>query len=48
MIFGMQGTYEFLKGLEFGIHWYYIRDDSNIALYDYSRYIVGCQFAYRY
>jgi len=48
LIFGMQGTYEFLKGLEFGVHWYYIRDNSNIALYDYNRYIVGCQFAYRY
>jgi tetratricopeptide (TPR) repeat protein len=48
LIFGMQTTYEFLKGLEFGVHWYYIRDNSNIALYNYSRHIVGCQFAYRY
>jgi tetratricopeptide (TPR) repeat protein len=48
MIFGMQSTYEFLKGLEFGIHWYYIRDNCNIAIYNYSRHIVGCQFAYRY
>jgi tetratricopeptide (TPR) repeat protein len=48
MIFGMQTTYEFIKGLEFGVHWYYIRDDSNIALYDYTRHIVGCQFSYRY
>ena len=48
MILGMQTTYEFLKGLEFGVHWYYIRDDSNISLYNYSRHIVGCQFNYRY
>jgi hypothetical protein len=48
MILGLQTTYEILKGLEFGIHWYYIRDNSNISLYNYKRYIVGCQFNYRY
>ncbi|MFZ5449669.1 MAG: tetratricopeptide repeat protein [Thermodesulfobacteriota bacterium] len=48
LILGMNSSYEFLKGLEFGIHWYYIRDNSNINLYNYSRHIVGCQFAYRY
>lgn len=48
LILGMMSSYEFLKGLEFGIHWYYIRDNSNISLYNYSRHIVGCQFAYRY
>jgi hypothetical protein len=48
LILGMQTTYEFLKGLEFGVHWYYIRDNSNIPLYNYSRHIVGCQFNYRY
>jgi tetratricopeptide (TPR) repeat protein len=48
MILGTQVTYELLKGLDFGVHWYYIRDNSNIALYDYNRHIVGCQFAYRY
>lgn len=48
LILGMQGTYEFLKGLEFGVHWYFIRDNSNVALYDYNRHIVGCQIGYRY
>jgi tetratricopeptide (TPR) repeat protein len=48
MILGLQTSYEFLKGLDFGVHCYYIRDDSNINLYDYTRYIVGCQFKYRY
>jgi tetratricopeptide (TPR) repeat protein len=48
LILGMQTTYELLKGLDFGVHWYYIRDNSNINLYNYSRHIVGCQFAYRY
>jgi tetratricopeptide (TPR) repeat protein len=48
LILGMQTSYEFLKGLEFGVHWYYIRDNSNISLYNYNRHIVGCQFAYRY
>jgi tetratricopeptide (TPR) repeat protein len=48
LIFGMANSYEFIKGWEFGVHWYYIRDNSNINLYNYSRHIVGCQFAYRY
>ena len=47
-ILGMVSTYELLKGLDFGVHWYYIRDNSNITLYNYSRHIIGCQFAYRY
>ncbi len=48
LILGMQSTYELIPKLEFGVHWYYIRDNSNITLYNYSRHIVGCQFAYRY
>jgi tetratricopeptide (TPR) repeat protein len=48
LILGMQSTYEVIKGLEFGVHWYYIRDNSNIALYNYSRHIIGCQFNYYY
>lgn len=48
MILGLQTSYEFLKGLEFGVHCYYIRDDSNIGLYDYNRYIFGCNLKYRY
>ncbi len=48
VILGMQTSYELLKDLEFGIHWYYIRDNSNVNLYNYKRQIVGCQFAYRY
>jgi hypothetical protein len=45
---GMQTSYEFIKGLEVSIHWYYIRDKSNIYLYNYSRHIAGGQIAYRY
>ena len=48
LMFGVQATYEFVKGLEAGIHWYFIRDNSNINLYTYSRHIVGGQIAYRY
>ena len=48
LIFGLQTSYELIKGLDFNIHWYYIRDNSNITLYNYSRQIVGCQFTYRY
>ncbi len=47
-IYGVNLTYEFYKGLEFNVHYYYVRDDSNIALYDYVRHIVGCQLGYRY
>jgi tetratricopeptide (TPR) repeat protein len=48
LMFGMQATYELCKGLEAGIHWYFIRDNSNIDLYNYSRHIAGGQLAYRY
>jgi tetratricopeptide (TPR) repeat protein len=48
LMFGMQATYEFVKGLEGGIHWYFIRDNSNVNLYNYSRHIAGGQLAYRY
>jgi tetratricopeptide (TPR) repeat protein len=48
LTFGMQFTYELFKGLEAGVHWYYIRDKSNIYLYNYSRHIAGGQLAYRY
>jgi len=45
---GMQASYELFKGLEASIHWYFIRDNSNINLYNYSRHIAGGQLAYRY
>jgi tetratricopeptide (TPR) repeat protein len=48
LMFGMQVSYEFAKGLEGGLHWYFIRDNSNINLYNYSRHIAGGQLAYRY
>jgi tetratricopeptide (TPR) repeat protein len=48
LMFGVQATYELFKGLEAGIHWYFIRDNSNIDLYNYSRHIAGGQLAYRY
>lgn len=48
LMFGVQATYEFFKGMEGGIHWYFIRDNSNINLYNYSRHITGGQLAYRY
>jgi len=48
LMLGLQTSYELLKGLEVGIHWYYIRDKSNIYLYNYSRHIAGGQLAYRY
>ena len=48
LMFGVQATYEFFKGFEGGIHWYFIRDNSNINLYNYSRHIAGGQLAYRY
>lgn len=48
MVTGLQLTYEFLKGLEFNVHYFYTRDKSNVSLYNYSRQIVGCQLGYRY
>jgi Tfp pilus assembly protein PilF len=48
LMFGMQASYELVKGLEAGVHWYFIRDNSNITLYNYSRHIAGGQIAYRY
>jgi hypothetical protein len=45
---GMQATYELFKGMEASIHWYFIRDDSNVNIYTYSRHIAGGQLAYRY
>ena len=45
---GISATYELLKGFEANIHGYYIRDESNINLYNYHRYIVGGQLSYRY
>jgi tetratricopeptide (TPR) repeat protein len=48
LIFGLQVSYEIYKGLEFNVHYFVTRDDSNVSLYDYSRHIVGCQLGYRY
>jgi tetratricopeptide (TPR) repeat protein len=48
LMFGMQFSYELFKGMEAGVHWYFIRDNSNINLYNYSRHIAGGQLAYRY
>jgi tetratricopeptide (TPR) repeat protein len=48
LMFGMVGTYELFKGLEANIHWYFIRDNSNVNLYNYSRHIAGGQLTYRY
>ncbi len=48
MIFGAQATYAIYKGLEANIHFYAVRDDSNIAIYDYNRQIVGGQLGYRF
>lgn len=47
-IFGVQAAYNLYKGLDFNVHYYLIRANSNISLYDYDRHIVGCQFGYRY
>ncbi len=48
LIMGVQATYEIIKGLEFNLHYFFTRDNSNIALYDYHRHIWGCQLGYRY
>jgi tetratricopeptide (TPR) repeat protein len=48
LLCGFQAIYNIYKGLDFNVHYYFTRDDSNIALYDYHRHIVGCQLNYRY
>ena len=48
MTYGIIGTYQVYKGLDFNVHYYFIRDNSNLALYDYHRHIVGCQLGFRY
>jgi len=48
LLYGAQAIYNIHKGLDFNVHYYLTRADSNIALYDYNRHIVGCQFSYRY
>jgi tetratricopeptide (TPR) repeat protein len=45
---GLEITRKIYKGLEASAHCYYIRDQSNIALYDYDRFIAGLQLGYRY
>jgi tetratricopeptide (TPR) repeat protein len=45
---GLEITRVIHKGLEINAHCYYIRDESNIALYDYDRLITGVQLGYRY
>jgi tetratricopeptide (TPR) repeat protein len=47
-VFGLQGTYNIWKGLDANLHYFYVRDASNKALYDYNRHIIGAQLAYRY
>ncbi len=48
LIFGFEGTYLIWKGLEINAHYYYIQDDSNTPIYDYTRHIIGGQIGYRY
>jgi len=48
LMFGAQGTYNIYKGLEFNLHYYLVRDSSNIAIYNYVRHIFGAQIGYRY
>ncbi len=48
LIYGVNAIYEIYRGLEFKVQYYLIRDYSNIAIYDYTRHIVGCQFGFRY
>ncbi|MBM4287403.1 MAG: hypothetical protein FJ135_04495 [Deltaproteobacteria bacterium] len=45
---GFQVLYKIYKDFELNLHYYYIRDDSNTALYDYDRQIIGAMLEYRY
>ncbi|MCX5889478.1 MAG: tetratricopeptide repeat protein [Deltaproteobacteria bacterium] len=48
LVTGLQFTYQLPKGFDFNVHYFFTRDNSNTALYTYSRHIVGCQIGYRY
>lgn len=48
IITGLQVTYNVWKGLDFNVHYFFTRDNSNTAIYNYSRHIVGMQLGYRY
>ena len=45
---GLTLSYQIWKGLEGNIHYYFIRDDSNVSLYNYNRHLAGVQLSYRY
>ena len=45
---GLTVSYQIWKGLEGNVHYYFIRDDSNISLYNYNRHLAGVQLSYRY
>jgi hypothetical protein len=48
LIFGGQAAYTIYKGLEFNVHYFFVKANSNISLYAYDRHIVGCQLGYNY
>ncbi len=48
LILGVELTQNIYKGLEISGHYYFVRDNSNNALYDYYRHIWGGFLAYRY
>ncbi len=48
MVAGLQILYKFQKNFDLNLHYYYIRADSNIPLYDYDRQITGVLVEYRY
>jgi hypothetical protein len=48
LVYGVAGAYEIYKNVEFNLHYFLVRDDSNLALFNYWRHVVGCQIGYRY
>ena len=48
VVLGLQATLNVYKGFDINAHYFFVRDGSNKALYDYDRHIVGAQLAYRY
>jgi len=48
LLVGVGGTYNIYKGLELNLHYYFVRDNSNLPLYDYHRHIMGGTIAYKY
>jgi tetratricopeptide (TPR) repeat protein len=48
LVTGLQISYEVVKHVDFNVHYFFTRDESNVNIYNYSRHLVGLQLGYRF